>query len=295
MAQVHHRNAQVGGRTVFYREAGDPGAPHVVLLHGCPASSYMYRALIPRLATTFHVVAPDLPGFGLSAAPPVDEFEYTFEHLADAMEALLAELGIAEYSMIVQDYGAPTGWRLALRHPERVRSIVTQNGNAYDEGFVAAFWDPLWRYAETRSARDAEPLLTALSEAGIRWQYTHGVPDPDLVDPDSWRHDCALVSRPGNPEIQLALFADYPSNVALYPAVHEYFRASQVPLLAVWGRNDEIFGPAGAEAFRRDLPAAEIHLLDGGHFLLESHLDEAEPLITGFLTRAQGAAAPAAA
>ncbi|WP_432835302.1 alpha/beta fold hydrolase [Dactylosporangium sp. CA-092794] len=286
MTQVHHRTEQAGGQTVFYREAGDPAAPHVVLLHGCPASSHMYRGLIPRLAARYHVIAPDLVGFGLSSAPPVSEFEYTFEKLTDVVEAFLTERGIAGYAMYVQDYGAPTGWRLALRHPDRVRAIVSQNGNAYEEGFVDTFWEPLWQYAESRSPQDAEPLLEALSEQGIRWQYVHGVPNPDVVDPDSWLHDHAQVSRPGNHEVQLALFADYPSNVALYPAVHDYFRASQVPLLAMWGRNDRIFGPAGAEAFRRDLPGAEVRLLDGGHFLLESHLDEAAPMVAGFLDRA---------
>ncbi|MEV8513992.1 alpha/beta fold hydrolase [Dactylosporangium sp. NPDC051484] len=285
MVHVHHRTAHVDGQTVFYREAGDPAAPHVVLLHGAPASSHMFRELIPRLAGDYHVIAPDLIGFGLGSAPPVTEFEYTFDRLADVVEAFLAQRGIAEYAMYVQDYGAPTGWRLALRHPEQVRAIVSQNGNAYEEGFVDTFWEPLWRYCESRTPENAEPLLEALSERGIRWQYVHGVPNPDLVDPDSWLHDHAQVSRPGNHEVQLALFADYPSNVVMYPAVHDYFRASQVPLMAVWGRNDRIFGPSGAQAFRRDLPDAEIHLLDGGHFLLESHLDEAAPLIAGFLDR----------
>ncbi|HTJ33702.1 MAG TPA: alpha/beta hydrolase [Dactylosporangium sp.] len=285
MAHVHHRTAHVDGQTVFYREAGDPAAPHVVLLHGAPASSHMFRELIPRLAGEYHVIAPDLIGFGLGSTPSVTEFEYTFDRLADFVEGFLAQRGIDRYAMYVQDYGAPTGWRLALRHPEHVRAIVSQNGNAYEEGFVDTFWDPLWQYADSRSPHDAEPLLEALSERGIRWQYLHGVPDPDVIDPDAWLHDYAQVSRPGNREVQLALFADYPSNVAMYPAVHDYFRSTQVPLLAMWGRNDRIFGPAGAEAFHRDLPDAEVRLLDGGHFLLESHLDEATPILAGFLAR----------
>ncbi|WP_407642493.1 alpha/beta fold hydrolase [Actinomadura craniellae] len=275
----------MNGLDVFYREAGDPGGPGVVLLHGTPTSSFMFRDLIPRLAEDYHVVAPDYIGFGLSGAPRTDEFDYTFDGLTDVVDALLTDLSLHDYALYVQDYGAPVGWRLALRHPEHVTAVITQNGNAYDEGFVPAFWEPLWRYAGHRTPENAVPLLDALSLDMIRWQYTHGVPDPAVVSPDTWMHDYYQVSRPGNPEIQLALFADYPSNVALYPAVHDYFRSSRVPLLAVWGRNDEIFGPDGARAFMRDLPDAEIHLLDGGHFLLESHLDEATPIIRDFLAR----------
>ncbi|MFG1807874.1 alpha/beta fold hydrolase [Streptomyces sp. NPDC049040] len=285
MTAVHHRTTEVDGLDVFYREAGDPAHPHVVLLHGAPASSFMFRDLLPRLAEDHHVVAPDLIGFGLSATPGVADFAYTFDHLTDVVDAFLEQQGIDSYALYVQDYGAPTGWRLALRHPERVTAFITQNGNAYEEGFVDSFWAPLWRYAADRTAQNAAPLLEALGLDAIRWQYTHGVPDPSLVSPDAWLHDHAAVNRPGNNEIQLALFADYPSNVALYPSVQQYFRESHVPLLAVWGKNDEIFGPAGAEAFVRDLPDAEIHLLDGGHFLLESHLDEVAPLIRAFLAR----------
>lgn len=282
---VHHRTVQVDGLDVFYREAGRPDALTIVLLHGAPASSFMFRDLIPRLARHYHVLAPDLIGFGLSSAPAASDFDYTFDRLTDVTAGLLSRLGVDRYALYVQDYGAPVGWRLALRAPQSVTAIVTQNGNAYDEGFVDSFWAPLWRYADDRTPENAAPLLDALSAEKIHWQYTHGVPDPSVVSPDTWLHDHAQVSRPGNPQVQLALFADYPTNVALYPAVQEYFRSSQVPLLAVWGRNDEIFGPAGARAFARDLPDAEIHLLDGGHFLLESQLDQAAALIEEFLDR----------
>jgi pimeloyl-ACP methyl ester carboxylesterase len=200
--------------------------------------------------------------------------------------ALLDELGLDRYAIYVQDYGAPVGWRLALRRPERITAIVTQNGNAYNAGFVDGAWQPFWARAADPTPETAGPLLAGLRLDRIRWQYTHGVPDPTLVDPDAWIHDHAQVNRPGNPAVQLKLYREYPSNVALYPQVHEYFRASQVPLLAVWGRNDEIFGPAGAEAFREDLPAAEVHLLEGGHFLLESELESVAAFMSDFLGRA---------
>ena len=285
MVNVHHRYAVVGGRSVFYREAGDRARPAVVLLHGAPASSFMFRGLIPLLAGDYHVVAPDLLGFGLSDAPAVEEFDYTFDTLTDSVAALLDELGLDRYAIYVQDYGAPVGWRLALRHPERIAAIVSQTGNAYDAGFAGEAWQPFWAYAADPNPETAKPLLAGLSLERIRWQYMHGVPDPTLVDPDAWIHDHAQVNRPGNPAVQLKLYGEYPSNVALYPAVHEYFRSSQVPLLAVWGRNDEIFGPAGAEAFRADLPAAEVHLLEGGHFLLESELESVAAFMTDFLGR----------
>ncbi|MFJ9030135.1 alpha/beta fold hydrolase [Streptomyces sp. NPDC102274] len=285
MNVVHHRTLSVGGRTVFYREAGDPAAPSVVLLHGTPASSFMFRELIPLLADRYHVVAPDLLGFGYSDAPPVAEFDYTFDSLTDAVEGFLHAAGIQRFALYVQDYGAPVGWRLALRHASRVRAIVTQNGNAYTEGFVDSFWKPLWEYAADPTEERAAPLRGALSLESIKWQYTHGVPDPSVVSPDTWIHDHMLVSRPGNLDVQLKLFQEYPTNVAQYPAVQEYFRTSQVPLLAVWGRNDEIFGPDGARAFTRDLPDAEVRLLDGGHFLLESELTAVAELMTDFLDR----------
>ena len=283
---VHHRLAEVLGRRVFYREAGDPAAPAVVLLHGTPASSHMYRNLIPALADRFHVVAPDYPGFGHSDVPGTADFAYTFDNLADHVDALLDSLGVRRYALYVQDYGAPVGWRLALRHPERISAIVTQNGNAYVEGFVGDAMEPLFAYGRDRTEVNAAALRELISPAGLEWQYTHGVSDPTVVDPDAWVNaHAAVAATTEKVAAQLELFADYASNVELYPRLHEYFRSSQVPLLAVWGRRDEIFGPAGALAFGRDLPAAEINLLDGGHFLLESRLPEVVSLIRPFLAR----------
>ncbi|MDT5248978.1 MAG: hypothetical protein QOJ28_1612, partial [Mycobacterium sp.] len=259
-------------------------APAVVLLHGTPASSHMYRNLIPALADRYHVIAPDYPGFGHSDAPSTDEFEYTFDALADHVDGLLDHLGLQRYSLYVQDYGAPVGWRLALRHPERIAAIVTQNGNAYVEGFVGDAMEPLFAYGRDRSEANAKALRELVSIDGLKWQYTHGVSDPTVVDPDVWVNaHAAVASGEAAIQIQLALFADYITNVDLYPQVHEYFRRSQVPVLAAWGRNDEIFGPAGALAFGRDLPKAEINLLDGGHFLLESRLDAVVTLMRPFL------------
>lgn len=297
MAEVHHRTATVDGQRVFYREAGPAGAPVVLLLHGFPTSSRMFRHLIPALADRYHVIAPDHIGFGQSATPPASEFGYTFDALTDVTQALLDQLGIERFSVYVQDYGAPIGWRLALRRPTAVQAIITQNGNAYDDGFVDSFWAPLWAYHRAPGPDTEEPVRGAIGLDAIRWQYLTGVAEPDLVDPDTWALDHAEVNRPGNPDIQLALFRDYASNPPLYPAVHEYFRSSQVPLLAIWGNGDEIFGPAGATAFARDLPDAEIHLIDGGHFLLESALDTAVGYIRGFLGRTVSSAnaAPARA
>jgi pimeloyl-ACP methyl ester carboxylesterase len=285
MTDVHHRTATVNGHEVFYREAGPAGAPVVLLLHGFPTSSRMFRRLIPALADRYRVIAPDHLGFGHSARPTVDEFTYTFDALTDTTEGLLDHLGIDRFAMYVQDYGAPIGWRLALRRPTAVAAIISQNGNAYDEGFVPGFWSAVWAYAETPGPQTEPAVRGALEVEAIRWQYLTGVPEPDLVDPDTWVLDHTEVSRPGNDEIQLTLFRDYATNPPLYPAVQEYFRTSQVPLLAIWGAGDEIFGPAGATAFARDLPDAEIHLIDGGHFLLESALDTASGYIRGFLGR----------
>ncbi|MFE4951904.1 alpha/beta fold hydrolase [Leifsonia sp. NPDC056665] len=283
MVRTHHRYAEVEGRTVFYREAGDPGLPAFVLLHGAPASSYMFRELIPLLAERFHVIAPDYIGFGLSDAPGVAEFSYTFDRLTDITEGLLSTLGVSSFALYVQDYGAPVGWRLFLRDPERITAIVSQNGNGYEEGFVDSFWAPLWRYAADRNPADEALLRDSLTLEKIHWQYTHGLADPSVVAPDSWLHDVAQVNRPGNAEVQLALYADYPTNRDLYPLLHEALRASAVPLLAVWGGNDEIFGPAGARAFTTDLPDARVELLDGGHFLLESHLEQVAAHILSFV------------
>ncbi|MFJ5643913.1 alpha/beta fold hydrolase [Streptomyces sp. NPDC093223] len=286
VSAVHHRTAVVDGLDVFYREAGDPQAPVVVLLHGFPTSSHMFRNLIPALADRYRVIAPDHIGFGQSAMPGLDRFPYTFDALTDVTAGLLAQLGVDRFALYVQDYGAPIGWRLALRNPERVTAIVTQNGNAYEEGFVKPFWDGVFAYTDAPGPETEAAMRGALTLESTRWQYLNGVADPSLVSPDNWVHDQALLDRPGNDEIQLKLFRDYPTNVDLYPQVHRYFADSQVPLLAVWGANDEIFGPDGARAFAQDLPDAEIHLLDSGHFALESHLAAITEHIRDFLARA---------
>ncbi|RZS91609.1 pimeloyl-ACP methyl ester carboxylesterase [Motilibacter rhizosphaerae] len=285
MSVVHHRTVQIDGHEVFYREAGHPDGPTILLLHGFPTSSSMFRRLITLLARDYHVIAPDHVGFGRSAAPAVTEFAYSFDALARITSGLLDQLGVNRYAIYVQDYGAPVGWRLALEHPDRITAIVTQNGNGYTDGFVEEFWAPVWTYAADPGP-DTEPAVrAALGVEAIRWQYLHGVPDPSVVDPDTWDHAAALVSRPGNDQVQLALFRDYATNPPLYPRLHEFLRTSGVPVLAVWGRNDEIFGPAGATAFARDAADAEIHLVDGGHFLLESHLDVVAGYLQGFLGR----------
>jgi pimeloyl-ACP methyl ester carboxylesterase len=286
MAVVHHRYATVDGHRLFFRQAGDPSAPPVVLLHGFPTNSYMFRHLIPALADRYHVIASDHLGFGLSDAPGVEEFDYTFDALAALTVGLLQTLGIGRYAMYVQDYGAPIGWRLALRDPHSITAIITQNGNAYDAGFVESFWKTVRAYHGAQTRETEAAVRQFLTLEATRWQYVTGVPDETLVDPESWYHDYALLSRPGNDKVQLKLLLDYATNPPMYPAVHEYFRASRVPLLAVWGRGDEIFGPAGAQAFAADAPDAEIHLLDGGHFLLESAIDEVARLVRAFLEKA---------
>ncbi|WP_119294890.1 alpha/beta hydrolase [Streptomyces sp. YIM 130001] len=285
MHQVHHRIATIDGHELFYREAGPADAPAIVLLHGFPTSSFMFRELIPLLAGEYRVIAPDHLGFGRSAAPRAEEFTYTFDALADLTSGLLDHLGLDRYALYVQDYGAPIGWRLALRHPERISALVTQNGNGYEEGFVESFWADVWAYAANPGPETEPAVRAALSLDAIRRQYLHGVPDPSVVSPDTWEHDHALVSRAGNDEVQLALFRDYVNNRALYPPLQEFLRTGEVPVLAVWGRNDEIFGPAGARAFTRDARDAEVHLLDGGHFLLESHLDVVAGHLRAFLGR----------
>jgi len=285
MARVHHRSADIDGLTVFYREAGAPEAPALVLLHGYPTSSHMFRHLIPRLAERFHVIAPDHIGFGFSSAPPVDRFDYTFDALAEVTRTLLDRLEVTRYAIYVQDYGAPIGWRLALADPGAIVGVISQNGNAYEEGFVPAFWAPIWAHAEQRDVASEAALLPALGREAVEWQYTHGEPDVSLVDPDAWEHDLALLARPGVPAAQLALFADYATNPPLYPRVHDWLRENEVPVLAVWGRNDEIFAPAGASAFAKDSPAADVVLLDGGHFVLETHLDEVTEAILTWADR----------
>jgi pimeloyl-ACP methyl ester carboxylesterase len=286
-----HRYATIDGRTLFYREAGPADAPVFLLLHGFPTSSFMFRDLIPLLADRYHVIAPDHLGFGLSDAPGADEFDYSFDALTDLTEGLLTHLGVTRYAMYVQDYGAPVGWRLALRNPDAVTAIVTQNGNGYDDGFIEEFWRGVWAFHEKETPETEAGVRGALTLDAIRWQYLTGVPDESLVSPDTWHHDHALVSRPGNDEVQLALFRDYATNPPLYPRLHEYLRESGVPVLAVWGRGDEIFAPAGAEAFAKDAHDAEIHLLDGGHFLLETAASEVAALIRDFFTRRLAVAA----
>ncbi len=274
MAVVHHRTATLRGLDVFYREAGPKDAPVMLLLHGYPTSSHMFRHLIPALSDRYRVIAPDHIGFGRSSAPPVEDFPYTFDALASVTEELLAHLGVDRYTVYVQDYGAPVAWRLALAAPHAVEAVVSQNGNAYEDGFVPAFWAPIWAYGDDPSPENEAVLRPALEREAVQWQYTHGVPDPSTVDPDAWEHDLALLARPGVDQAQLRLFGDYASNRKLYPAVQAWLRESRIPVLAVWGANDEIFAPAGAEAFRRDTPEADVHLIDGGHFLLESNLDD---------------------
>jgi pimeloyl-ACP methyl ester carboxylesterase len=292
MSAVHHRYADIDGFRLFFREAGDPDASALVLLHGFPTSSYMFRQLIPALADRYHVIAPDHLGFGLSDAPAVSEFDYTFDALTALTAGLLRGLGIDRYAMYVQDYGAPIGWRLALADPAAITAIISQNGNGYDAGFVESFWKTVWDYQTHQTTETEAAVRQFLTLEATRWQYLTGVPDETLVDPESWYHDYALMSRPGNDEVQLKLLRDYATNSPLYPRLHEYFRASRVPLLAIWGRGDEIFGPAGAQAFAEDLPDAEIHLLDGGHFLLESALDETADLIRAFLAKHFGLKVP---
>ncbi len=285
MAAVHHRFVSVDGHRLFFREAGNSHAPALVLLHGFPTSSYMFRHLIPALADRYHVIAPDHLGFGLSDAPSVEEFDYTFDALGTLTAGMLRALEIDRYAMYVQDYGAPIGWRLALGQPGAIKAIITQNGNGYDAGFVESFWKTVWAYQTEQTAETEAAVRQFLTLDATRWQYITGVSDETLLDPESWYHDYALISRPGNDKIQLKLFLDYATNSSLYPRLHQYFRTSRVPLLAVWGRGDEIFGPAGAQAFTEDLPDAEVHLIDGGHFLLESALEQVTGLIRAFVAK----------
>src|ERR1700744_4898188 len=285
MPAVHYHYATVAGHRLFFREAGDPDAPVLLLLHGFPTSSYMFRDLVPALADHYHLIAPDHLGFGLSDAPSVTDFDYTFDALTALTEGLLRSVGIDRYAIYVQDYGAPIGWRLALREPSAITAIISQSGNAYDAGVVESFWKIVQAYQNEQTANTEAAVRQFLTLDATRWQYLTGVADETLVDPESWYHDYALISRPGNDLVQLKLLRDYATNAPLYPRVHEYFRASRVPLLAAWGRGDEIFGPAGAQAFAKELPDAEIHLLDGGHFLLESALDKVTELIRNFRAR----------
>ncbi len=272
LTSIHRVEAD--GVQVFYREAGDPKAPVILLLHGFPTSSFMFRELIPRLADRYRVIAPDLPGFGFTVVPEKRKYTYTFDALAATIDAFTKAIGLNRYAIYVFDYGAPTGLRLATAHPERVAAIVSQNGNAYEEGLGDA-WGPIRKYWASPNAENREVIAkNVLTLDGTRWQYTHGVADPDSVAPESYTLDMALMERPGNKDIQLDLFLNYATNVALYPAFQEYFRKSKPPLLAIWGKNDPFFIPAGAEAFRRDIPSAQVKMLDTGHFALDTHVVE---------------------
>jgi pimeloyl-ACP methyl ester carboxylesterase len=281
---VTYHTVDVGGLKVFYRDAGNPKAPAVLLLHGFPTSSHMYRDLIPQLSDRYHVIAPDLPGFGFSDAPDRSTYAYTFDHLANTIDKFTEVIGLHQYAIEVFDYGAPVGWRLAVAHPDRITAIITQNGNAYEEGLSNA-WSPIQKYWQDPSESNRAALREFLSPDSVKWQYVHGAPSESLVAPESYALDSALLARPGNAEIQLDLFRDYANNVKRYPEFQAYFRAHHPPLLAVWGRNDPFFIPPGAEAFKRDIPNAEVHFYDAGHFALETHGREIGAEIHRFLDR----------
>lgn len=290
--QVLHKTAKVGDLDIFYREAGPKDAPTILLLHGFPTSSQMFRNLIPALTDKYHVIAPDYPGYGHSSMPAHDKFEYTFDNLAKVMDEFTAKIGLTKYALYVQDYGAPIGYRLAAAHPERVTAIVVQNGNAYEEGIDNDFWQPVkayWKEPQSQEKRDA--LRGLLTYDATKWQYTEGVKNLELVSPDGPAHDQFLLDRPGNDEIQLDMFLSYGSNPPLYPQWQEYFRKHQPPMLIVWGKNDKIFPAAGAEPYKRDLKTLEFHLLDAGHFALESNGDEIAAHMRDFLGKHVGAKA----
>jgi pimeloyl-ACP methyl ester carboxylesterase len=282
---VHYRTASVDGLKISYREAGDRGGLTLLLMHGFPTSSHMFRNLIPPLAGSFHIVAPDLPGFGFSDSPDSGQFKYTFDNLAKVIDGFTHTVGLQRYAIYVFDYGAPVGFRLALKHPEAIEAIISQNGNAYEEG-LSEGWNPIQKYWREPSEANRAALRELLTPESTRAQYLHGVADPTRVAPESWTLDSALLARPGISEIQLDLFLDYAGNVALYPKFHDYFRTRKPRLLAVWGRNDPFFLPAGAQAFARDNPNAEVYLYDTGHFALETHAVEIAQRIRGFLQRA---------
>jgi pimeloyl-ACP methyl ester carboxylesterase len=282
MPSIAHRHADVDGFNVFYREAGRPGAPKLLLLHGFPSSSHMFRDLIPLLADRFHIVAPDLPGFGQSDMPSRDDFAYTFDNLANVIDRFTEVIGFDRFAVYVFDYGAPTGFRLALKHPERITAIVSQNGNAYVEG-LSDGWNPIQAYWKEPSQANRDALRALLAKDTTVWQYTHGVSDPTAVSPDGYSLDDYYMNRPGAHDIQLDLFGDYQSNVALYPAFQAYFRTYQPPFLAVWGKHDPFFLPPGAEAFKRDLPNADVRFFDTGHFALETHAADIAAAISEFL------------
>jgi pimeloyl-ACP methyl ester carboxylesterase len=281
---IKYQHATVDGHEIFYREAGSKTAPAILLLHGFPTSSHMFRNLIPQLADRYHVVAPDLPGFGFSDAPDRKQFRYTFENLGKTIDNFTHSIGLERFAIYVFDYGAPVGLRLALAHPERITAIISQNGNAYEEG-LSEGWNPIQKYWKQPNAENRAALREFLKPEATKWQYSHGVQDTTLLAPEAYELDSALLSQPGNDEIQLDLFLDYASNVALYPKFQEYFRTKRPPLLAVWGKNDPFFLPPGAEAFKRDNPDAEVHFFETGHFALETHGEEIARAISNFLGR----------
>ena len=284
MTKVSFRKVDVDGLKVFYREAGPEDGPVLLLLHGFPSSSHMFRDLIPLLADRIRIVAPDLPGFGQSDMPSHTEFKYSFDALADRIERFTEVVGLKRFALYVFDYGAPTGFRLAMRHPERIAAIISQNGNAYEEG-LSEGWNPIRAYWKDPSAANREALRAFLQPATTVWQYTHGVSDVSAVSPDGYSLDNYYLARPGADDVQLDLFGDYKSNVELYPKFQDYFRTHKPPFLAVWGKNDPFFLPPGAEAFKRDIPNAEVKFFDTGHFALETHSAEIGSAISSFLTK----------
>jgi pimeloyl-ACP methyl ester carboxylesterase len=281
---VHFRFEQVGDVKIFYREAGDPKAPTVLLLHGFAASSFMFRDLIPELANSYHVIAPDLPAFGFTESPLREEYSYTFSQFARTIGQFTEQLRLDKYALMVHDYGAPVGWRLAVAHPERVIAIISQNGNAYEEG-LGDGWKPIQKYWNEPTQENRNALHDFPTPASIKWQYLEGVTDKSAVSPDGYTLEGFQISRPGNADIQLDLVLDYASNVAMYPTFQAYFRKYQPPLLAVWGKNDPFFLPGGASAWKRDLPGADIRFYDTGHFALETHGKEIIPVIREFLDK----------
>ncbi|QDU89141.1 Haloalkane dehalogenase [Pirellulimonas nuda] len=282
---VRYRTVKIDGLDIFYREAGPKDAPTVLLLHGFPTSSHMFRDLIPQLADKYHVIAPDYPGYGQSSAPSVDEFEYTFDNLARVVTKFIDRVGLGRYSLYLMDYGAPVGFRIAAAAPERVESLIIQNGNAYDEGIDNDFWAPVKKYWADRSDANGDALRGLLTLDATKWQYTHGVRDVEVISPDTWGHVQSLLDRPGNQEVQLALFFSYGSNPPLYPKWQEYLRTHQPPTLIVWGKNDAIFPDAGAYPYQRDLKDLEFHLFDTGHFALEEDGAEIARRMRDFLDR----------
>jgi pimeloyl-ACP methyl ester carboxylesterase len=284
-ARQRYQTRRVDGLNIFYREAGSSSQPTIVLLHGFPSSSHMYRDLIPKLAVSYHVIAADMPGFGYSDQPTVEEFDYTFDHLANVMDHFLDSIGLTRYSIYIQDYGSPVGFRLFLKHPERIQAIISQNGNAYEEG-LSPFWGesimPYWKEKNPETEKKIRGLLTLET---TKFQYTQGFRNPEDVSPDSYTFDQMTLDRPGNAQIQLALFYDYQNNVKQYPLWHEMLRRVHPPVLAVWGKNDPIFLPAGADAFKKDVPDAEIHFVDSGHFALEEDVDAIANYVLAFLPK----------